>query len=132
MANEGHVYFIGIFEQVYDLLSPRCTEEKPSPFGESDKADDVDFINSFEGLDVHDFSDSEISAWAEGTTPVSQKTWTQKSKGKKTYKIEDREEELFFSLYCFYSDMNDVRQYLRDLWSQYKNGKLDLIVSLDN
>jgi hypothetical protein len=48
-----------------------------------------------------------------------------------TYEInnETTDDELHFAIHCFFDDLNRLRDFLDELWSDYKNGRVDLITA---
>jgi hypothetical protein len=49
---------------------------------------------------------------------------------KVTYEMEDTDDaEIGFALYCFFNDLNRLREFLRHLWSDYQAGNVDLITA---
>jgi hypothetical protein len=48
---------------------------------------------------------------------------------KVTYEMEPTEEEIHFGIFCFFDDLNRLRTFLGDLWTQYKLGSCDLITA---
>jgi hypothetical protein len=130
-ANEGHSFVIDIFEKAFGILSPSTNQTQPPANkratvegNEDDEDSEIEFINSFAGLEVEDFSDTEVNSWAQPVTVPKKK-----ASSKNIYEMENSEEDLLFNLFCFFSDLNEIRTYLKGLWSDYHQGKLDLIVS---
>jgi hypothetical protein len=48
---------------------------------------------------------------------------------KVTYEMEPTDEEISFGIFCFFDDLNRLRTFLGDLWTQYKLGTCDLITA---
>lgn len=129
-ANESHSFVIDIFEKAFGILSPSTETTKPAAnrqasVEEEEEDSEIEFVNSFAGLEVEDFSDTEVNSWAQPAAVPKKK----KGPSKNVYEMEVSEEDLYFSLFCFFSDLNEIRTYLKGLWSDYHQGKLDLIVS---
>lgn len=43
--------------------------------------------------------------------------------------MESTDEDLYFATYCFFDDLDRLRDFLQDLWSSYKARKLSLITA---
>jgi len=88
---------------------------------------DVGFVNSFAGLEVEDaLSEDDISDSYGPAAPSKKKEFTNTTKHH--YETEEGFEELLFAICCFYSDIDNVRDYLKGLWTEYRDGKLNLMV----
>jgi hypothetical protein len=127
--NQGHAHFIKIFEQVLVILSPQngtITDPMKHASVEDDE-NDAPFINSFAGLEVEDaLSEDDATGSSLQTAPSKKKELVNTKQH--LYETEEDVEEMLFAIFCFYSDINDVRDYLKDLWTEYRDGKLDLMV----
>jgi hypothetical protein len=127
--NQGHVHFIKIFEQVFDILSPKNgTTTDPKKHASVEYSEkDVEFINSFAGLEVEDaLSEDDTYGPYRPTEPSKKKKSANTTQYR--YETEEEVEEMLFAIFCFYTDINDVRNYLKGLWTEYRDGKLDLMV----
>ena len=45
------------------------------------------------------------------------------------YEMESTDEELYLGIFCFFDDLNRLRDFLNDLWTRYKLGTCDLITA---
>lgn len=43
--------------------------------------------------------------------------------------LEDDEYEKGFASYCFFEDMHRIEDYIKSLWEEYKEGRIDLITA---
>lgn len=98
--------------------------------------------NTYETLDVEEVEDEPIVTFmvkAEGKkTDYSGSSKKSKGKGRskaeytyeESFDLKRSFEELYFMLFCFFKDMNDIRQHLsRIVWSRYKEGEMTLMTA---
>lgn len=141
MANEnaGHLHFIEVMLEVQQHLSKLQTtpgsEVKPTKTAEtgkkskkrreaSRKASDSDGLyNLFEYLDIEEPTDMPM-----GTSGPARKD---QNLSRQKYELEDDQEMKLFGLWCHLRDMNDMRLYLIDLWSEYRRGDVTIEVAGD-
>lgn len=48
---------------------------------------------------------------------------------KSMFEADRSEEDWVLEIYCFYNNLNDIGLYLQGLWTEFKDGKIDLMVS---
>jgi hypothetical protein len=110
-------------QQVLSILPPKFGEDQETNFDDED--DELDLVNSFAALDVEDIPEAQANSWL----PPNVFHKKSKPKDKVEYELESKAYDLLFNIFCFYTDLNAMRTYLRKLWSQYCKGKIDLVVS---
>jgi len=92
------------------------------PTGSSSDDPLVKLTNKFKGLEVQDLlSDSE------DTSPETSGEKPKKSKPK--FELEDLVADWFMEIFFFFDDMHKMRLYLKKLWEDYRDGKVDVAVS---
>jgi len=42
-----------------------------------------------------------------------------------SYEMETTDEELYFVIYCYFDDLNRLREFIRHLWSDHNSGSSD-------
>ena len=138
--NFKHWHFIGVLERVLQILEPNSVSESvdsayqgkfatPNMNTAAKSETELDkFSNIYDILyiDDKDFS----------TTPTTTTTTTENVASRQNisseprrviYEAESTEEEMYFALFCFFDDLNRLRQFLRNLWQQYDAGILNLM-----
>jgi hypothetical protein len=130
-SNKTHRGAIDVFQAVLSILlcggSSETPKSKYSAFVEDDVEDSSPKnSNSFAALDLEDIvnEDDEVHR----TLPPKTASEPQKSWGV-TYSWEDYWSGILIATYCFYKDMNEVRNYIKQLWRDYQARKVDLVVS---
>ena len=96
---------------------------------------------TFAGPDVTDnfgilaIGESELAEVNEDTSTLPQSTTAPPSTSNKriprSYKVEaaDDDEEIYFALFCLFTDLSAVRDFLLDLWYDYRCGETDLVTA---
>jgi hypothetical protein len=108
--NDGHQHIIGVFEQVYQTLSPLAGTPVANKTAKSTTA--TERVNLFDLLEVEECPDMEPEAdWV----PAPPKKVAQD-----TYEPEVSPEDISFALYCFMKDMTEIRIFIRQTWREYK------------
>ncbi|KAJ5538207.1 hypothetical protein N7494_007686 [Penicillium frequentans] len=133
--NKRHEHFISALEKVCETLEWKICESankdarKPPAEGHYDEDDaDLDmFLNRFAVLTVEEPQESEPSQHA---SPESQQIV-------KVELVEDEEEEqdateaglayMFFKTLCLFRDLHNMRAFISQTWSEYRDKKIDLM-----
>ncbi|CZR63378.1 uncharacterized protein PAC_13275 [Phialocephala subalpina] len=117
--NEKHAYFVGVLEKVFDILIAKAASQ--SSKSATSEATVAAFANSFSSLTIEDtFSDND-----EANVPSDPAQARHAPKAQ--YEIEYSRREWLFEVYCLYTDFNQVREYIQDMWLDYKAHKIDLM-----
>jgi hypothetical protein len=124
VKNRTHSHFIQILEDVLTKLSPKSMADSKTKPAQSD----VDSVtNSFDILSVED-SEADISPPVDEFLPA-----TVQQNREPTYKlemeVEDNSEEVYFAFFCFFEDLNNLREFISNLWRDYQQGKVDLVTA---
>ncbi|CAJ2506321.1 Uu.00g004510.m01.CDS01 [Anthostomella pinea] len=148
-SNESHQYLISLLEEIWWCLEPlRAHEDRSNATEPDDSPPNKTGGNIFDVLDVEDIEEPGFSQdLVQATTPSpsdakirAQSKGKSKGKGKTKSKNNDYEydetagpstsqHELYFMLFCFFKDLNDVRSYLRNTWEDYRDGKTPLVTA---
>lgn len=119
----GHVHFIGVLEEVRDILRPavqQSTSKKTLSDHEPVKVADK-LCNLFEALELEQPVDEQYSA--SSSRPVQGRTKAQKEKA---YIVETTPYDILVSSVFFFRDLNEFGIHLRELWTGYRKGEVDL------
>ncbi len=120
-SNATHQHFISVLEKVLEImLGCEGAEEKSMKIestGDADEEDPLEEVtNIFESLEIE--ADTEHTMTEPAERPVS--------RPKVLYKEEPSFEEIVWLIYCFFEDFNIAREHLKDSWTKYKYGDMDL------
>ncbi|CAM6128099.1 unnamed protein product [Calypogeia fissa] len=138
-SNAQHQHFVTVLEDVYQILGGAMTpspqengqsSEVPLSDGKSTSMDEIALSNMFAVLDIEETSfEEEITDQGEAGHKSARRSVPPRPPSATTYELEDEidEEEVFFMIYCFFADFQEVRTHLRRSWSDYTSGTLDLI-----
>ena len=81
-------------------------------------------------FDVLNIEESELNETAEASSPPEiPGTLPVTTAPPRRYEVETDDEEIYFALYCFFDDLDRLRDFILDLWIDYKNRDLDLITA---
>ena len=112
-ADAGHRHFISVLEDVLNILRPA----KPT-----DETDAAPLVNQFEALTV------EGPTSPGGSSPPTAGKKAAKRAELTEYDIESSAAvENIFAIFAFFKDVNEVRQYLQTVGTDYRGGKLDIM-----
>ena len=138
-STQKHSYFIGVLENVLQVLE---SNSEPSIIPQNNVSDLVGKLNlgptSPAPAEQHDnpydvlfLDDESVSKPASSLEPdvALQSPQTVPPPAKVTYEMETTDEEIYFGIYCFFDDLNRLREFLIDLWSRYHRGSCDLITT---
>lgn len=115
-SDESHKFFVGILKRVRDILKP-CMASTPS--GAESQRRGVS--NKFAPLDIHEPSEEFLNA-----PDVSRPSNAQGDKA--IYEVEAQTSlpEFMLALAMIINDLNRIRSYVMGIWTNYKDGILDL------
>ncbi|KAI8904491.1 hypothetical protein DFJ77DRAFT_480405 [Powellomyces hirtus] len=132
--DDGHWHFIAILEDVVALLNPwekgqptTAPDQKSESKAETENVT-LDLQNQFALLKVDEFDDLPDVGEKESETLM----YAPEGSGlDATYEVamENDESEVIFMLYCLFKDLNNIRLFLQETWSEYREGKIDLITA---
>ncbi|CZR52825.1 uncharacterized protein PAC_02702 [Phialocephala subalpina] len=127
-SNGSHRHTINILEQVLEILLPRSAAEaeqksKASPVIVDNMGHKVsiELANSFEGLDVED-PPSGLEDFVDEHKAVKKKP----TSSEYTYELKDDPADFSTEIFYFFHDLNKIRTYLKQLWKDYQDGKVEL------
>ncbi|TVY87900.1 hypothetical protein LAWI1_G008034 [Lachnellula willkommii] len=129
-SNHSHSYFISLMEQVMKALQPRFgttnAESATKPADLRPTQDIFEYLeNRFAVLDVEEPSEQEDVGATTAVPKVSQPVYRLES----FENGQDVEEEKLFAIFCLFDDLWRLREYVAELWLDYKNGELDLVTA---
>ncbi|KAL9620997.1 MAG: hypothetical protein Q9160_004515 [Pyrenula sp. 1 TL-2023] len=139
-SNRMHSYFIGVLEKTLVALRPRCAPERledPLMKAAQDQSLSseaplpIELSNMFSALELEEPSDPMQEM------PTAAKAQSERSKSAKQnialyeveFEAEILQQEMFFAAYCLFADLNDIRTYIKGLWTEYDEGKVNLITA---
>jgi hypothetical protein len=132
--NDKHAYFIGVLENVREILRPRVTVEKPKPAPLPQplrSEDESTHLSSFLTNANLDTQFAKLQVEYTSNEYLNMPDFSPASEDSEIieYEFEDVEddEELFFATNCLFKDVQKIRDLLRILWTKYKTGDLDLL-----
>ncbi|ORZ34817.1 hypothetical protein BCR44DRAFT_1435871 [Catenaria anguillulae PL171] len=114
MVNQAHWHFIHVLTKVVEILARPGIELLESRFAVLSVDDTADIPDDAE-LDQQD-ADQEVDMNA-----LEQR--------QQSYRAEDDDGEVLLSLFCFFNDIDRVRTFLKETWTQYRDGTLDLVTA---
>jgi len=103
-THNGHQYFVGVLEEVYQILKSKCvkkTEKSKGQVGYDYDKEPEPLANLPENLEMGECRTAEAST----TTPVPAPT----KKVEPVYSLEPSAEDIPFAIFCFLKDYTDVR-----------------------
>src|SRR2546423_193364 len=129
--NETHSHFITVLEKVLSLLQPAdqddSSDQKLGATTSSNQVTDSqnDTLNNiFDVLNIEECEMAEIESTSAGRKNT---TFATNTANLRLYEVESDDEEVYFAMYCFFDDLNRLREYLQILWQDYRNGEGDLV-----
>ncbi|KAL4883353.1 hypothetical protein BJY04DRAFT_216652 [Aspergillus karnatakaensis] len=135
--NKRHAHFITVLEQICETLewkvkqaSKPDVKEPPTPISANDQSDDADadtdtFLNKFAVLTVEEpQDDGQAQPAAVGNRKIAKVTVVEEDDNEAA---DPYLGHLFFKTYCLLQDLNYMRKFLSNTWSEYRDGKIDLM-----
>lgn len=139
-SDKRHQYIITIIAEVVEKLRDHVQALKKAPKVKAAVKDDEPngLIPAFQVLKVDPLESSGSEHEIEEPPPVQANKKSRKKKTQKKNKkvrdqmkdihlSEDEDEDPYFVLMCLLSDLKSIREYLKEVWKEYKAGKVDLI-----
>ncbi|MCJ1251850.1 hypothetical protein MMC30_009088 [Trapelia coarctata] len=138
--NQSHMYFISRLEEVYRLLdsavkdpanaTTQSDQASRKPFEPKDVASIDEVANRFSILEVEEPIDLDIEPSAP-TPSASASAEVAKLQAHRNvvYDTDEDDDELDFAIFCLFEDLRRVREFLSQIWHDYKSGKLDLMTT---
>ncbi|KAE9364710.1 hypothetical protein N431DRAFT_520307 [Stipitochalara longipes BDJ] len=131
-STDSHLHFIGILEQALKILNleavVRHQTAKATPTGGGSSAND-ELSNRFGELEVEDIDD----IIGDTLPPPECNTKAKNSAKGQAVVVYEQETDpsinRVFRVFCFFEDLHRIEKFLRDTWTKYKLGELDLITA---
>ncbi|KAK4629107.1 hypothetical protein CLAFUW4_08317 [Fulvia fulva] len=125
-SDKTHVYFLEVLEKIFEMLRKEHKSRLPKRKKKVELATDLnDLSNLYRHLELED--PTTIEQEAGGNLPAS----TSSKPVQKTQRVEldtDPEDDLRFAVWCFLSDLQEIRQESRETWLAYKRGEISFVV----
>jgi hypothetical protein len=130
--NTTHNYFIDVLERVLQILYPSAPEAElfSSPAAE----EILDVARDFGILSIEESEVEAIKPDATSKSAVSMTTRPSASTKPNPieYEIEFEigdNDETYFALFCFFTDLKAIRDFILNLWRDYRAGQIDLVTA---
>ena len=132
-SNQSHAHFLGILERTREILKPRMPSEmiddflsKPSSRSSNQEKPDTQangqISNMFDKLDIQEPSQTFLDA------PDVEQSIGIKVSQEPNYEAEQVQsmEEQYLAAHCLFQDVRNIRSFLRQLWTSYRDDGLSL------
>ncbi|KAJ5720654.1 uncharacterized protein N7483_008588 [Penicillium malachiteum] len=133
--NERHAHFVSALERVCETLEwkaskfPKPDAKQPRQTADS-KDHDADigtFLNRFAVLTVEEPSEAHTSEQEQIVTSKPQKVVKVELMENDEDEAENYEDYVFFKALCLFQDLQNMRGFISDTWSEYRDKKIDLM-----
>jgi hypothetical protein len=128
VSDKTHWHFITVLEEVVRILDPLCDQDDTKSAAIETRPGEVALANSFSLLNVEETKDDDfcqtlppVATQASTGTPLSQQLVV--------YTVAEDDTDDWFVVFCFFRDLSEIRNFLRETWSDYRDGKTDLITA---
>lgn len=139
-SNHMHRYFIGVLEKTLVALRPRCAPERlEDPLMKAAQEESlsseaplpIELSNMFSALELEEPSEAiqEIPTTSKAQSPRPKPAKENGAQYEVEFEAESLEQEMFFAAYCLFADLNDIRTHIKGLWTEYDEGKINLITA---
>ncbi|KAJ5627253.1 hypothetical protein N7528_004680 [Penicillium herquei] len=133
--NERHTHFVSALERVCETLeskaskSPKPDTKQPSQRSDSkDENEDLDpFSNRFAVLNVEEPKETHTSEQKHTATSESQKIIEIDLVENDMDEAEYYEDFVFFKALFLFQDLQNMREFISNTWSEYRDKKIDLM-----
>ncbi|KAJ3289777.1 hypothetical protein HK104_007243 [Borealophlyctis nickersoniae] len=120
--DESHWLFVGVLEDVVKMLTPLAVPEVRK---ETEKSTaEVSLENQFSSLEVDETEEDIEDATQVPPLPPSDVSII----GEEAYDVEEDESEIF-ATFCLFEDLANIRRFLQQTWTDYREGRIDLITA---
>jgi hypothetical protein len=135
--NTTHAYFINVLERVLQILRPCSStpEEQSRSGGISSRMSEEEIIKVAGNFGILSIEEGELEqvnsdATLKSTLPTSSRPSVSKNVPFE-YEIEVGigNEEIYFAIFCLFTDLQAIRKFLLDLWRDYQSGQTDLVAA---
>ncbi|KAL9109590.1 MAG: hypothetical protein Q9227_005770 [Pyrenula ochraceoflavens] len=139
-SNRMHSHFIGVLEETLVALKPRCAPETiEDPLMQAAENHDLssgaalssELNNIFNALELEEPSQEmqEMPAVSKEAAAHQPPFAGAPEQAEVEFESDEVEQEMFFAAYCLFADLNRIRTFIRELWKQYHQDKVDLITA---
>ena len=131
---DGHEYFIGVLENVREVLSPyfeRVYDSASPKDGPPSVDEELPISNLFANLEVYDVDETdELINRNIPETIANQKGDSQDGMQPIEYRIADSEwEDAVFAAHLVFKELSKLQEYIHEIWYDYGHEKIDLIAA---
>jgi hypothetical protein len=137
--NTTHTYFINVLERVLQVLHPRSSlsgaEQTQSKLLDDSPSSDqqiIDLVDNFGILSIEESELQEINAVTSrpaASNAVRPSSSNAPIRFEYEIEIEMGDDEIYFALFCFFKDLQAIRNYMSNLWRDYRSGETDLVTA---
>ena len=133
-SNESHAYFLGVLERTREILKPLMSSEMIDDFlskpyssvsgqEKSDTPTNAQISNMFDNLDIQEPSQTFLDA------PDVELVTDTGAGGEPDFEAEKLHsiEEQYMATHCLFQDVKNIRSFLHQIWTSYKDGGLGLV-----
>jgi hypothetical protein len=117
-----HSYFINILQDALTILTP-CFQKQKTTFGARANSDGIGLSNRFDRLEIQDLDDQDLESLFTSTTKAGSRSSAKVDKVECDLSIDT---DLPFLIFCFYEDLECIRGLIRETWTRFAAGELDL------
>ncbi|KAJ3296684.1 hypothetical protein HK104_001363 [Borealophlyctis nickersoniae] len=123
--DKGHWHFVTVLEDVVKILTPFAVPEVRKETEKGDEStSEVSLENQFSLLEVDEMEEN-----IEDATQVPPLPPSDGIIGEEVYDVEYEESEVIFATFCLFEDLADIRRFLQQTWTDYREGRIDLITA---
>ena len=124
-GSDGHLPFIRILESVRDILKLGSSAHHPRPAIETMPRKTDDATNAYSGLEVEQPSEETSPAPKAASKPITPASGIVEFEAEPMKKEEAEE----FAALCFMTDIDNLMDYVKDIWQRYADGQVGLIAA---
>ena len=140
-VNRAHTHFVVVLEEVLHILKahpsdPAGASQEQKEASNGKPVDEVEALeNRFAVLDLEEAEESEKEEKEGGEASASPPNPPAEASQKPDVDVYDdaeddeegKREEAIFAVYCLFEDMRKLRDFIKQIWQDYKQEKVDLI-----
>ncbi|KAF7185866.1 hypothetical protein HII31_12739 [Pseudocercospora fuligena] len=125
-ANASHAHFLNVLQRVFDVLKKEHKSRRPKRKKKMPElpTDVDDLTNLYRHLELQE-EHGEIQDESQQETEKTVKSSTQHDD-----QLVDENEDRSFAIFCLFKDLNDIRDHVKDIWTQSGNNDITLMTAL--
>lgn len=134
-SNKSHTHFVGVLQDIYDMLksarkSQKAEKASIKPKAAASKETEADakesLANLFVGLELEQPSDNPLGHAPPQSATDSPEDSAAANAADSSLELDDHAEKEF-ALWCFLKDLQEIRVYLRENWEDYAKGGVSFL-----